>query len=72
MHHDYFPNLFQRLEEQFPEAAQPEVAASIKCLKRAYESELRTKRTYAALGIKMPKKNELLPDIFPLSGGAEP
>lgn len=72
MNQDYFPKLFRRLEEQFPEATQPEVAASIKRLKREYESELRTKRTYAALGIKMPRKNELLPDIFPLSGGAEP
>lgn len=68
MNGDYVSNLIQRLERAYPETTHPEAAASVSRMKRAYEEEVRKKKTYASLGIELPRQNPSLPAFFPLSG----
>ena len=68
MNGDYVSNLIQRLERAYPETTHPEAAASVKRIRRAYEDEVRKRKTYASLGIELPRQNPNLPAMFPLSG----
>jgi hypothetical protein len=68
MEADYVTKLILRFEDAYPETTHPHVAAGVRRMKRQYEQEIRLKQLLNDLEIPLPRQNELLPPLFPLSG----